>query len=234
MSKPLQRGRPAGIRSPQKEVAAAIAKKISAGEYPIGQPLPPLRALAKVHNVSVPTISRALSILSKDGSIQHSPRHRPIASQGCDLTAIFDKAIALVSPYTSDRVLADTAWLFAIYRGIAKVTRSNGTILFPLFDPHWASDFPAVLNNLPLQGIVLISCPLKPHLLKQYETMLVKYPVISVDEPVDSIHSVCMDNEVMIREATTKLIQLGHRKIAFIRPFHVTPGWSGFGDEDCR
>ena len=70
MSKPRLRGRPAGIRSPRKEVAAAIAKKISAGTYPIGCHLPPLRTLAKVHNVSVTTASRALSILSQEGFIQ--------------------------------------------------------------------------------------------------------------------------------------------------------------------
>jgi DNA-binding LacI/PurR family transcriptional regulator len=47
--------------------------------------------------------------------------------------------------------------------------------------------------------------------------------VVTLDEHSEYLHSVALDNFAIIRDATLRLIALGHRKIAFVRPYHVSP-----------
>lgn len=53
-----------------ERVAAAIARQIASGDYPVGQRLPSERDLAQAHDVSRPTIREAIIALEIDGLVE--------------------------------------------------------------------------------------------------------------------------------------------------------------------
>jgi integrase len=62
-----------GERKPRhafEKLAAELRSAIAAGQYPVGSELPYARDLATIHNVSVGTVSRAISDLKDRGLVE--------------------------------------------------------------------------------------------------------------------------------------------------------------------
>lgn len=55
------------------EIAADITARIQAGEYPAGERLPTIAALATLYSVHPATISRAMIVLRAQGTVIGSP-----------------------------------------------------------------------------------------------------------------------------------------------------------------
>ena len=217
--KPMQKlrrpGRPQGSQSKYKTLASDIASKVASGEFALGQSLPTVRQLSKSYDVGLSTVSQALKVLQLEGTITTSPRHRPVASMGFSLAKVLGNSIGVVFPSDLAVVLKDEYWQGAMYHGIVK---ANANPSVTLAGKRWLKDFPAGLMHLPLQGLLLVGCALKPHLFKQYTMLNAHFPVVTLDEPSEFLHSVSLDNVEAFRDATLRLIRLGHRQIAFIRP----------------
>ncbi len=222
MTSQKHRGRPVNARSKYRFIASDIAKKINSGKFPIGQPLPSWRSLAHRYAVGLMTIRRAIKVLNLEGQVAAMPHHRSVASSGLALNNIVKNTIGVVAPIHIYGALQDTGWTGAMHRGIMKATIKSGWTLLILQDARGTKTYPAGLIHLPLRGLILVACPFMPLLFKQYATLNTHFPVVTLDEPSEYLHSVSLDNSAVIREATLRMIEFGHRKIAFIRPIHAS------------
>lgn len=87
-----------GIRmSAYEEVAEAIRQAIAAGEYGIGDRLPPIHELSDQHRVSHMTIKRAIDVLRTEGLIVSKPgvRTQVVATPGAQPPPLQDQIDAL-------------------------------------------------------------------------------------------------------------------------------------------
>jgi len=224
MPKPRRSGRPSG-RSKYREIAADIAGKIAAGEFPIGKPLPTWSELSRIYSVGEMTVGQAMRVLKQDGYINASPRQRPVARLGLSFNKIFDLSIGIVTHTYINLIIRPerNRWNAAMFQGVTKAVMYNCWPIVVLQGPLWRTDFPAGLAHMPLQGLLLLGCPFRPDLFKQYQELNERYPVVTLDEHSDYLHSIALDNFAIIRDATLRLVALGHRKIAFVRPYHDSP-----------
>ncbi|MBI3832148.1 MAG: GntR family transcriptional regulator [Planctomycetes bacterium] len=225
MRTPRPRGRPSGTRSKYRAVADDIAKKISSGTFPIGKPLPTWSALAKSYNVGQMTVGQAMNVLKREGFIHAGPRQRPVVRLGLSFEDVFEQSIGIVTHTFLDCIIRpqDTYWIAALLRGITLAAMESSSTLLTLQGPQWRKAFPAGLVHVPLQGLLLLACPFKPEMFKQYQALQARYPVVTLDEHSEYLHSVALDNYAIVRDATLRMIALGHRRIAFVRPYHASP-----------
>lgn len=227
-------GRPSGHRSKYRAIAADIAGKIAAGEFPVGKPLPTWSELSRTYDVGALTVGEALKVLKSEGYIHSQPRHRPVASLGFSLSQVLTNTIGIVlQPYLDCVIKDNEHWTGAMYRGVARAIIDPHLSVFMLQGTSWRTDFPAGLSQLPLQGLLLLGCPFKVELFKQYQMLNSRFPVVSLDEYSEYVHSVTLENYAMVRDATLRLIAMGHRRIAFVRPYHDSPKLRSI-DSDSR
>jgi DNA-binding LacI/PurR family transcriptional regulator len=202
-----------------KAVADDIAKRISSGEFTIGRPIPPLRTLAKSYGVAVMTVHQATKVLIAEGVIDAKPHHRPLARLGLSLEKVLHQSIGIVLSQNMTAIWKDPIWRGALYRGVMDGIQNTSETIVTLHGREWRRDFPAGLVHLPLKGLILLTCPFERALFAQYKFLNERFPVVSVDNYTEHVHSVILDNFEITRDATLRLIALGHRRIAFIRPF---------------
>ncbi len=208
-------GRPSGTEPRYKAVADAIRERISNKEWVVGDRLPAVRTLAKELKSSPDTLWQALKVLKKEGRIKTDLRRRLIVTQPDTGALVTENVLLYVLGTRLDEVMR-VGYPAAIIRGILK---GAGEINTPVLFGHgheFTKAPPADLEKLGLRGIVLGVSP-KGRLLAQYGKLPV--PVVVVDSPMSHqrIHSVSVDNAQGAFDATTRLIEMGHRRLAFIR-----------------
>jgi DNA-binding LacI/PurR family transcriptional regulator len=182
----------------------------------VGTPLPSYRQLARKYRTGIQAVRLALKSLAADGQVLIRPRRPPQAALGASLQSTLKKSIALVCTSGLLNSLGSLSGRM-LWRGIGEVAQKFGCPLIVLqHDNRWRSEFPAGLDKLSLSGVILIG-PFNTRLLRQYEQM--KAPVVLVDQPGDefNLHSVAVDNYNAAFDAASRLIALGHRRIAFVR-----------------
>ena len=212
-----RRGRPPGCIARYSVISEDIARRLAAGEWPVGTTLPSCRQFGRQYAVGAHVINRALRALETDGRVVISPRKLPVAALGARLESVVQHAVAVVlrsdihSSFEGD---ASGALRAGFERALG--TRGCPPILYLHHTTRWRSEFPIGLRDLPLRGIFLYG-PFSVEMLKRYEGMNV--PVVLLDQPAEqcALHTVTADNVVAAFEATTRLIQLGHRRLAFVR-----------------
>ncbi len=198
-----------------KAIASRLSKRIADGKIADSADMPSTRELASVYKVSTHTIVKALHLLKNRGIVQVRARSRVLLCRDVSIQSIFSTAIALVS----------TANLFD-FRGrnyynemIQTILRSLGDSRVILQGVRWTQEFPAGLAAMPVRGIVLVG-QFAPQLLNRYGEL--GRPVVLLDESAQhsKIHSVSIAGYEASIEAVKHLAALGHRRIAFVRPFH--------------
>jgi integrase len=78
-------------RTTVERLAVRLRGSIIDGTYPINSHLPPIKALATEHGVSVSTVKRAMDLLKRWGDLVGEPNHRPTVSgpgSRCDETVV--------------------------------------------------------------------------------------------------------------------------------------------------
>ena len=213
MSNLSRTGRPSGPIARYTLIQADMKTKLQSGTWPLGQPLPSSRQLAAQYHISPRMICCALKALSREGFVRLTPGHPPIATVSAPLAQIMNKSIALV---LSGGVSRLTNGDNQICRAL--MTKLNGIFgtLLTLADNRWRREFPAGLCDLPLSG-VLLHGPFTQTIVRQYEVLDV--PVVLLDQPAEglNIHSVALENHKATVDTVTRLVKLGHRRIAFAR-----------------
>lgn len=202
-------GQPSEERQRHNVIAAEISRRLVANEWNIGDRLPSYRKLASEFKVSIGTIQNAIKLLRSDGWVDVHPRRHIKAALGAQISTIIKGAIAVVLPRSTT---PDTQMLGGL---LARNYRIGSAIVL-LNHGQWKIRFPSGFRELPVKGIFLVG-PLKKQLLRQYSSLNV--PVILLDQPGDdyNLHSISVANFDAAHEATTRLIRLGHQRIAFLR-----------------
>ena len=198
-----------------RQIASLISSRLQAGEWTLGAQLPSLRQFAAEYGVSLKTMQRVFKLLRAEGRIRARPRRRSQAGVGAPVLSIINNSIALVLSQEFHNILLSETGANVVLRGLMRGIRSRSSVIV-LHGTRWRQEFPAGLRDLPLLGIMLFG-PFKYEILRLYEDIGV--PAILVDQPPQSlkIHSVSLDNYNLARDATLRLVDAGHRRIAFLR-----------------
>lgn len=209
-------GRPPGPQAAHRDVANALRKRLHANEWKQGEPLPSIRQLAKEYDVGAQVIRLALNVLKKEDRIGLNPRRQAIAKNQGFIATATSSMVALVLGHNLQQQWA-SAETAAIQRGIECAVGDRCDPLLLVHDPkRLRSVVPPDLLDLPLSGILLCG-HFTPDVLQQYARMDVS--VVLVDQPGEGngLSSVSVDNEEAAFNATMRLIENGHRRLAFVR-----------------
>ena len=216
MKQPKRRGQVPDSTSRYSAIASDIARRLAAGEWPVGNRIPSFRRFAREYEVSLGTIQRALGALRTEGRVRVTPDRPTLAALGASLSSVMAGAVALVLGKRLPVVLQPGLYE-SIWRGIVDgVAKADSTLIILQHANRWQHEYPAGLRHLPLRGVLLLG-PFAPGLLRQYEAL--GLPVVLLDQPGAKfrLHSVTVANYDAASDATSRLIARGHRQIAFVR-----------------
>jgi DNA-binding LacI/PurR family transcriptional regulator len=211
-----RRGRPPGTNTRYREIAADIARRIGAKEWALGRRIPSIEQFSRGYAVGIKTIHLAMKVLAAEGRVSMRPNRPTLAAAGRPLLRVFENSLAVVMNHGIARV-CQPGMNQSMWHGIAaNADRIGLTILLLTDDRLWKKEFPSGLGDLPFRGF-LITGPFPSLLLRQYETL--SAPVVLLDQPGKDfkLHSVSVANFDSAYDATRRLIELGHRRLAFIR-----------------
>jgi DNA-binding LacI/PurR family transcriptional regulator len=191
-----------------------LRARIASGAWNSREVLPSLEALAKTLGASVSAVRLALNQLASEQLIEHNARLRWVVRKKPD-SRIRRSGIVLEVISEPLRVPLGSGFM-DIQRGILE---GCGRLRAPLLTIHahaLQSAQPDEFLDLPLKGVLLVGQFTKRN-LRGYEKL--RLPVCYIDSPVAgrSLHSSSVDNVNAARDATQRLIELGHRQIAFVR-----------------
>jgi LacI family repressor for deo operon, udp, cdd, tsx, nupC, and nupG len=211
-----ERGRPRNPRAQYRLIAEKLRARISKDEWRAGEALPSLRDLAREYGAGVNTLRQAVELLKQEGRVRVSARRRlTVASPRSKGRGIADGIMLLV---IGSRVSGMQSGTYnpAMLRGILGGAAEVGIPFLTLHDRHFRSHMPTDALDLPLRGIVLFGS-FEDRMLGEYEKLSV--PVVAVDMPSEGrgVHSVSVNNVAAARDATERLLALGHRRFAFLR-----------------
>jgi DNA-binding LacI/PurR family transcriptional regulator len=213
-------GRPPGPQSQHRQIAELVTQRLLKGEWAPRAPLPSLRQLAKHYNVGLQVIRLALARLLSEDRVALNARRQVIANVQNPGPHVTSNCVALVISYDMPSLVASQSGmdiLAGIHQGIARTP-------YPLLLVHGSKDLrksiPGDLLELPLRGVLLYG-QFSMNLLREYEKLAI--PVALVDHPAEDrqLHSASLNNVEATFEATTRLIDMGHRRLAFMRVLHV-------------
>ncbi len=208
-------GRPPNARAVYRRVAEEMRKRILSETWARGEIMPSRRQLAATFSVSKRTIEGALKALSEEGycraradgrmEVQHPQK-------GTDFTGRL--VVEVISePF---RNLVDHPYFLAFQKGVQRGLAEHQAPMLMVHDGSLRNQLPPPISNLSASGIVLYG-RFRKGILDRYAKW--RIPVVLCDWPYGrkGLIEVCTDNERAAFEATNRLIEWGHRKIAFVR-----------------
>lgn len=213
------RGRPPGPHARYRRIAESIRKRMLSKEWKPGSVLPPLRTLAREFRTGEYTVRLAVNALKTEGRIGVNAFRRLVVQAPEGGCAVPDGIILEVLTSGIQRLCG--SYFDALQRGIEM---GVGELDKPLLIIHGRlvrQHLPHYLLDYPLGGLILCGS-MSPALIKRCEKLNV--PSVLADRPGKSwnIHSVSVDNEESTAQLTRRLIELGHRHIAFIRLLQIS------------
>lgn len=178
---------------------------------------PTLKAIAKRVGVSVATVSRALSgrgrvdeatrerILRVAEELGYAPdmAARSLVLRRTENIGFLIHALQSLSPHTFYGEI-----LTAVER---ELRRHRYHLHFATVEDE---TLPPLIKENRVDGLILVGCDLPPSLIHSLKER--RIPLVLLDNHLPGIDSVFTDNIGGAFQATTHLIRLGHRRIAFI------------------
>lgn len=213
-------GRPSGTHPRHRKVVADLRKRLMAIEWPPGTPLPSLRLFASEYNVGLQVIRLAFKVLCTEDRVQVTPRGGIVAKNQGFVVSATSNLVALVLGH-SLKVQWQNPNLSELQRGIEQ---AMGEICDPLLIVHDPSrlrtSIPPDILDLPVRFVMLIG-QFRGHVLREYERLRV--PVALLDQPCPrwKLSSITVDNQQAAFDATKRLLELGHKRIAFFRSIQL-------------
>lgn len=209
------RGRPPEPEALYRRVAEALRARMTEGAWPQGSILPSLRELAREQGVGPITVRGALEALRLEGRLEKTRGGRLTVREPSGVPAATHRLVVeIVSSYL-DHYLR-TPYGRQIQEGLTLEVTNQGRSLLLAHNWRFVSALPSRLESVPVEGVLLWG-HFRKDVLRAYERWAA--PVVFVDRPPGAwkAHYACVDNEAAARDATRRLIGLGHRRIAFIR-----------------
>jgi DNA-binding LacI/PurR family transcriptional regulator len=208
-------GRPPNTETRYRRIADDLRRRMDDGEWKPGEPLPAQRALADRYDVGQISIRWALKVLKDEGRVAPNPRRRLIVRSPTHAATVTRRLYLEVLNNRLDGSLR-AAYFRELQRGIETASGERDASLLIASQAQFQYAVPPDALDLPLSGILLHG-HFQPQVLERYEGMNV--PVVLADHvPVTwKVHAVAVDNQGATEEATRRLIELGHHRIAFLR-----------------
>ncbi len=182
--------------------------------------MPSFREIARQYEASEISARGAVDVLKEEMRIRINAQRRYVVGPAKYAGSVLDKVVLQVSSNYLNKCMA-TSYLRQIQRGIQYAVGLRRVSLLIAHSTRFRDALPRDAMDLPLQGILLVG-RFHESILRQYEKRNV--PTVLVDHPGEKyqLHSVEVDNETAAFDATRRLIDRGHRRIAFVRPILVS------------
>ncbi len=185
------------------------------GEWPTGGLFPSLQILADHYGVSRMSVRQAVTLLREEGRLELGVGRRLFVQDPEGTPSVMRRLVLqVVSSLYDETLINQPGW--QLQRGVDyEVTlQSRSLLLAHHFKYLYA--MPSGLEQLHITGILLRG-HFRNEVIRAYEKMPV--PVVAIDRPRQNrrMHAAAVDNEEAAFDATRRLIQLGHRRIAFVR-----------------
>ncbi len=197
------------------QVYEALLNKIADGSYSSGALLPSERELSALFNVDRLTVRRSLEMLVSEGLVEKKPglgtwvRSLPPRLSG----NVKSGNIVFVLPKSVNRIdrITEPCVSSLFYRIEKELARQNFRLIYTTVGEN--EEFPSLLSDSRVVGILFVSQIPRRFLDKARELDL---PAVVVNYDDDYFPSILPDRENGSYKAVTHLIELGHRRIAFI------------------
>jgi DNA-binding LacI/PurR family transcriptional regulator len=197
-------------------LAADLRRRLMSGEWRTGMPVPSCRELAVSYGVGYQVARLALKTLGAEGHIRLESRRAARASFGAPLCRLISDVVALILTRRIHNAFGNEERR-SLWRGIERALGENQYPLLVLHhEERWRTENPAGLRELPLRGLLLVG-PFAQTALRHYENLSI--PAVLIDQPGTglNLHSVAVANHQAAYDATKRVIEKGHRRIAFVR-----------------
>jgi DNA-binding LacI/PurR family transcriptional regulator len=196
-----------------------LKERIISGQYAEDQQLPTEIELAEMYGVSRITSKRALIDLERDGYIYRKRGSGSYVKKRWGQQPAHNSAsgqiISMILPYVAAN------GLLGYMQGATDYLQTKGYYL-TIHTSNWdAGKEKEFLLNLPRRGIcgiILYPVSTLKNLDAVYALYMNNFPLVTIDQYYDNVPvgSVVSDNFSGAYMATTKLIEAGHRRIAFV------------------
>ncbi|MHC4916003.1 MAG: substrate-binding domain-containing protein [Planctomycetota bacterium] len=197
-------------------MADELRERIRAGEWPPGKTLPSLRRLASDFGVSDYTVRLALDELKREEILRVNARRRTVVARvpGSRRRSA-DGPVLVVISERLDRVI-DGTHAAQLLRGILEGVQELDAAMLLVHGTRFRRQVPLDALDYPVRGIVLQG-RFRDEVLERYGKL--GLPVVMADRPPGEweLHAACVDNVRAAHDATTRLIRMGHRRLAFVR-----------------
>lgn len=212
-----------GISPLAEAVSRMIRQAIAEGQHPAGAPLPSERALAQSHSVSRTVVREAMGLLAEEGLLIQSERCRPVVAPTAPRRR---PAVARIGVWLWPR--ADDYAASAIFRGIQRAGRSGEVRLIVGSASHasWDDDVESearflrgLVEDEAADGAILWYLGGERNLPVLREARARGLELVFVDRcPPAGFEAdfVGTENVGAARAAVAHLVELGHRRIAFV------------------
>lgn len=210
-----RRGRPISPSAAYRGIADRIRRLMLKGVWPPGTVIPSIRQLAAEFRTGERTVRLAVATLKQEDRIRATVRRRlEVKQPGGAITTTSGVILEVMGGNL--HTFLQSANVAAIQRGIEFGAGDLWAPILIVHDEHFRAALPPELLDYPLRGIALYG-QFQDQMLRRYQRM--NLPVVLVDRPGTrwNLHAVAVENESAARDATRRLIQLGHRRLAFLR-----------------
>ncbi|MCC7491085.1 MAG: substrate-binding domain-containing protein [Fimbriimonadaceae bacterium] len=191
-----------------EQVASRLRRQLGAGRYPVGGYLPGERELAAELGVSRRTMARALELLDRDGLIERAPRRGTRVRGG----APADHLTLLLVAAAGTPIVGE---FWGLQRGVQAAVERHGAQL-----RRWE---PATFDPTALaaagDGVVFLEAGDERQMAAalDLEARRVPVAVANLERPLTGSLAVTrVDHAAVAQAATELLLNLGHRRIAWI------------------
>ena len=211
------------------QIMDILRDRIMSGEYKADQQLPTEVELAKQFNVSRITSKRALIELEREGWIyRRRGRGSFVKNQGESRNSAVGrqpaipagKIISMIIPYEAPNNMV------GYFTGISAYLEQKGYYL-SIHNSDWSSEQERkLLQSLPRRGtsgIILYPVSTERNLDVVYALYTNDFPIVTIDQYYGSLSmgSVVSDNFNGCYMAASKLIEMGHKRIAFLSTIDI-------------
>jgi LacI family transcriptional regulator len=193
-----------------------------AGEWRPGEVMPSIRDLAARLNVGVNTLRQAVEVLKREGRVALNARRRLVARRPRGGNALADGVILVVIAGRLQGLLTGR-YSPEVLQGIQLEIARTGAPFLVLHGTRYRERLPTDALDMPLSGVVLFG-DFRKRVLGRYERLGVT--VVASDMSCDGrqLHSISINNTEAAREATRRVLELGHRGVAYVRLIKVGMG----------
>jgi DNA-binding LacI/PurR family transcriptional regulator len=203
------------------QVYERLLKQIQEGKFEKGAYLPPEKDLGSLFGVDRQTVRRSLAILEKEGIVQKRPGLGSVVTDGARsrVEGKSSRVLSLVFPKSPTAIERVTEpFQSRLFSAMEAETAARGVgLLYQTIAP--GQEVEALFSGSNVAGVAFVSSVDESVFARAAD---IQVPVVVVNGYSPLFASVLPDAEEGAYQAVRHLIELGHRRIAYI------PGPSGF------